>query len=231
MIQAPIIEIFSSLQGEGPYSGDKHIFVRFKNCNIHCTYCDELKTESTDMTVEEVVAEIKRLESIEGSHRAVSWTGGEPLLYPKFLQDAMVRVNELGLKNYLETSGILTGPLDEVIPQTDIVAMDIKPPSVTGEKAFWSEHEEFLKTAIQKDVFVKMVLSSEVDLEEFDRGVDIIKKIRPETLLVLQPMSTEEHPQSDEETLNFLEQLDRRALEKIPNVEIRERLHKKLGIR
>lgn len=235
MMEVPIVEIFSSLQGEGPYSGDKHVFVRFKNCNIHCTYCDELKTESTDMTVDEVVDEIKRLESLEGPHQAVSWTGGEPLLYSKFLKEAMQEIHQNGdcpfFKNYLETSGILPKSLKEVIDETDIVAMDMKLPSVTGEKSFWREHEDFLKESIKKDVFVKMVLSSETDMEEFDLGVDIIQKISPETLLVLQPLSTDESPQGTQETLEFLEQLKQRALGKIPHVQIKERLHKILGIR
>lgn len=38
---ADIIEIFSSIQGEGIFLGAKQIFVRFKRCNLTCSYCDE----------------------------------------------------------------------------------------------------------------------------------------------------------------------------------------------
>ena len=50
--QAEISEIFSSLQGEGPYLGVKQVFVRFGRCNMHCTYCDELdKMKQENFTV------------------------------------------------------------------------------------------------------------------------------------------------------------------------------------
>ncbi len=227
----PIVEIFSSLQGEGPYVGDKHIFVRVKNCNIHCSFCDELKTEYRDLTVDEVLNEIMVLEGSDGPHAAVSWTGGEPLLYPLFLRKAMAEARRRGYKNYLETSGILPKPLREVLEFSDVIAMDFKLPSVTGEKVFWKEHEEFLSLSKGKDVFVKMILSEKTDLGEFDEGVRIIRKVRPGTLLVLQPLSTEEHPVGSPENLAFLERLKARAEKDIESVRIILRLHKLLTIR
>ena len=112
-----------------------------------------------------------------------------------------------------------------------MIAMDFKLPSVTGEQAFWKEHEEFLKLSQTKDVFIKMVLSEKTNLEEFDEGVRIIKKIRPETLLILQPVSTEENPTGSHETIRLLEVLQARALQQIANVKIIMRLHKLLNIR
>ena len=37
---AKIREIFTSIQGEGPYMGEKHAFVRFCRCNLNCEFCD-----------------------------------------------------------------------------------------------------------------------------------------------------------------------------------------------
>jgi organic radical activating enzyme len=38
--RAKIKEIFTSIQGEGPYIGVKQLFVRFCGCNLMCEYCD-----------------------------------------------------------------------------------------------------------------------------------------------------------------------------------------------
>jgi len=37
---APIVEIFSSIQGEGLLVGERQVFLRFAGCNLCCAYCD-----------------------------------------------------------------------------------------------------------------------------------------------------------------------------------------------
>src|SRR3989338_4150854 len=89
--ETEISEIFSSLQGEGPYLGVKQIFVRFGRCNMHCVYCDELeKMKEERFTVyssESLLREIETLETEKGEHHSVSLTGGEPLFYAAFLRE------------------------------------------------------------------------------------------------------------------------------------------------
>ena len=33
-------ELFTSIQGEGPFIGYKQLFIRFCGCNLTCSYCD-----------------------------------------------------------------------------------------------------------------------------------------------------------------------------------------------
>lgn len=191
--QTEISEIFSSLQGEGPYLGVKQIFVRFGRCNMHCGYCDELEKMQAErfdvMGLEEILSEIDNFEREKGSHHSISLTGGEPLFYGRFLKNFMPRLKEKGMTTYLETNGTLPGELASVIKWTDIVAMDLKPASSTGDRHFKKEHEEFLKIAIQKDVFLKVVVTPATRLDEVRECIDLVKNVNPKLPFIFQPLS------------------------------------------
>ena len=81
---ARVLEVFSSIQGEGARLGERQIFVRFGGCNLLCGYCDEPK--SIPRSAGEVRGSDSLKEDIlrlcaQRPHTAVSWTGGEPLLF------------------------------------------------------------------------------------------------------------------------------------------------------
>jgi organic radical activating enzyme len=242
--EARISEIFSSLQGEGTHLGERHLFVRFEECHLHCEYCDELDKPARSMTLEEVMETVGQLEKDEGPHAFVSLTGGEPLLYQSFLKPLLNRLKALGFRNYLETNGILWQALEEVIERCDLVAMDLKPASVTKEKSFLREHRRFLEIASAKEVFIKMILSREIDVREFQELILLVQEVAPRTPVLLQPVSpprvvgglsrhleaeTEGH--EDAELMRLLGELQRVAARMIPDVRITPRLHRILKIR
>ena len=68
-----VCEIFYSLQGEGVQAGTPAVFLRFSGCNLDCAFCDTDFRHGTEMTEEEILAEV-------GSYPAplVVVTGGEP---------------------------------------------------------------------------------------------------------------------------------------------------------
>lgn len=69
-----INEIFYSLQGEGFYTGTPAVFVRLSGCNGACAFCDTDFTAFTEMTEQEVAAQVA---SYPCSHVVITG-GGHP---------------------------------------------------------------------------------------------------------------------------------------------------------
>lgn len=202
-----ISEIFSSIQGEGKYVGCRQLFIRLIGCNMDCPYCDtnnlahdktvpcllekaagwqgDLKLDNP-VNMEDILPYIKyRLQS---PHHSVSVTGGEPLLFTDFIRALAKEIQPFNVPLFLETNGTLPKQLEKVIDVVDIISMDMKLPSDV-KKAHWQEHEQFLRLAAQKDVYVKIVVSAESAQADFIKALDIIKNVDENILLVLQPIT------------------------------------------
>jgi len=189
-MNAKILEIFRSIQGEGKYVGARQVFVRFFECNMHCVWCDtpasigDGKREYKELGLEDAVAQVNAL--YDNAH-SVSITGGEPLLQSDFVKVFSHALHREGKKIYLDTNGTLPVALAQIIKDIDIIAMDIKLPSSTKQKAFWAQHKEFLKIASRKEVFVKAVISLDTKSEEVLKAATLVAAVDPEILFILQP--------------------------------------------
>jgi len=230
--QADVTEVFSSIQGEGIFIGAKQIFVRFRQCNLNCVFCDEPRGLKPKMyTPLKLLAEVKRLDKIKGPHHSVSITGGEPLLYAEFLSTFLRLLKEANFKTYLETNGILVKELAKIIDFVDIVAMDFKLPSSTGEGAYWDKHLKFLNIAVQKKVFVKAVVTPNTVREDVEKAVAILKNVNKNVPFIIQPaMPVKEGDRtiSQESLLEFLEIAARNELE---NTRAIPQIHKILNLK
>lgn len=190
LLQSRVSEIFSSLQGEGLYLGIKQIFVRFAGCNLKCAYCDEANKPGGVLTSpDDLIARIEQIEKESGSHHSVSLTGGEPLLEADYLKQLLPGLKERNFKVYLETNGTLAQELQKIIDECDIIAMDMKLPSALEGKDFFSAHQVFLEVAARKEVFVKVVVTSQTNKEEIQKCVEIIQKIDKRIPLIFQPVT------------------------------------------
>lgn len=189
-MNARILEIFHSIQGEGKYVGAPQVFVRFFECNMHCVWCDtphsigDTTRHYQEYPLEKVAGEICKL---WGKSHSVSLTGGEPLLQADFINSLAPVLKKNRMPVYLETNGILPKELRQTIDGVDIIAMDIKLPSSTGCRDYWKEHEEFLKIARAKDLFVKIVICDQTSKEDVGRAADLVKRLAPEVPFILQP--------------------------------------------
>lgn len=180
---AKIKEIFTSLQGEGPYVGELHDFVRFCYCNLNCLYCDtDFNPENAkEYSIEELFSVL-----IESSAQVISFTGGEPLIETPFLIEFLKKYKKkLNKKIYLETNATLFDKLADIIDYIDIISADIKLKSATGEDTPWDSHDKFLKAAIKKETFLKVVFDNSITDDEIEKSAALAKKYN--LLIVLQP--------------------------------------------
>ena len=238
-----LIEIFSSVQGEGKYVGCRQIFVRSADCNLNCAYCDtnfkradfcNVETFAGSMTFEKIknpvdaaqVAEIIKNFSSQVPTHSVSFTGGEPLLNWKFIREVAEKIKPSELKIFLETNGTLADELSQIINFVDIISADIKLPSVAGNN--FDKHAEFLKIAAQKDLYAKIVISAETTLEEFDAAINLLEKISPQILLILQPVTPVKNIKAI--PARRILELQARALCKLKSVRVIPQTHRLLNI-
>jgi organic radical activating enzyme len=224
--EAHIFEIFSSIQGEGLYLGERQIFIRFLMCNLACAYCDSVdslvpqktfKVEETPgkrdfklynnpVTIDQLNTFIQHFNKQPNLHHSVSITGGEPLLQVDFLKNFIPKIKENKIKIYFETNGTMPDRLSEIIDLVDIIAMDIKLASITGASDRLQEHKKCLETAKDKDVFVKIVFGKQSMPIEIENAAKMIAGVNKEIPLVLQPVTPIreiKHGPSAEQILSF----------------------------
>ena len=203
-----IVELFSSIQGEGLLVGLRQAFLRFHGCNLACSYCDtrhgehpgtalleatpgrrDFIPEPNPVALEKVVDTLNLwLRGWPGIHHSISITGGEPLINVEVLREWLPELQRL-LPIYLETNGILYHVLEELIPNIDFISMDIKLPSSSGCTDLWEKHREFLQVASQKTVFIKMVICDATEDWEVTRASELIADIDPAISCILQPVT------------------------------------------
>ncbi len=219
--KAKIKEIFTSIQGEGPYIGYKQLFVRFCNCNLACAYCDtDYKiSKSKDYSVDELIEIVNK----NTDCHSVSLTGGEPLLNTGFLKDFLPKCP---LPVYLETNATLAGEVKEVIDYIDYIAADIKLPSCAKNTALWSEHDSFLKAVSHKDLFAKIVFDSNITDEEIDKSCKLGAKYGIE--LILQPKMNGNNIGFSDEVIEVI--LDK-FLSKYKKVRVIPQVHKFINVK
>ena len=86
----PIVEIFTSIQGEGSNLGRPANFIRFAGCNLNCEWCDtEWKKANEHLDIEGILARL------DPKVELVVLTGGEPTLQENLLEliDALIEAN------------------------------------------------------------------------------------------------------------------------------------------
>lgn len=158
MTSLNVVEIFHSIEGEGIRTGMPVTFIRLAGCNLRCSYCDtkyaQNVTDGQLMSVDDIVHKVR--------FKAVTITGGEPLLHKEGVIQLIDKLNKTGHYINIETNGSI-----DIMPFVFAVragrgffTVDYKCPSSEMEPAMCESNFE---TMDENDV-LKFVVSNDNDI-------------------------------------------------------------------
>jgi organic radical activating enzyme len=255
---ANLVEIFSSIQGEGPYAGLSTLFIRFGGCDLRCAWCDsphtwrpaqsarletargsgEFTLRENPLSIADVVAAAEALGAER--HRQVSLTGGEPLLQPVAIGVVAKALRARGAQILLETHGLHADALAGVAEHIDVVSMDWKlasdvrregAPTHAPREDFHDAHERFLAVAKRAPhTVVKLVITNASQDAEIEAALARVARTHPQACVVLQPVTPMGSVAERVPSARMLA-LGRLAEERVRDVRVLPQLHPVMGVR
>lgn len=181
-----LFEIFTSVEGEGILYGTKTLFVRLAGCPFTCFYCDTKDSLPLDSGTEYTIEEANQLvdSNLKNQTYKVNFTGGDPLIQHEAVALLAKHIQDKKIPTYLESSCFDIDRFNHVLPFIDIVKIEFK----TKDSDFVdSKHYEKLITHTmkclessvhaKKTTYIKIVVSSKTQLNEFEELVNQIFNI------------------------------------------------------
>lgn len=147
----PVIELFTSIQGEGKYAGFPSHFIRVSGCNLRCVFKDSVcdtpyssfsPEKSLWKDMDELVKAFKEQQEKYPKVKHLVITGGEPLLYKKDLEEFLSRVYDDEMIVTIETNGTLPilNPLG-MHYRVDLYSVSPKLSTSVGEPGMKGQYE------------------------------------------------------------------------------------------
>lgn len=120
------IESFATMEGDGI-----RMAVFMSGCPLRCAYCHNPDTwdisNGTLYKVDDLVKKADRYLAYYKNGGGVTFTGGEPLMQPEYLANALKAFKNRGYHTALDTSGaIIPKNIDDIIEYADLFIVDLK---------------------------------------------------------------------------------------------------------
>jgi pyruvate formate lyase activating enzyme len=124
----------NTYESTGTVDGPGIRFIVFmQGCPLRCLYCHNPETWGFDggdeKTAGEVFEEIKKYKNfMNASGGGVTFSGGEPMSRPKFLEALLMLCKEEGIHTVVDTSGftLITETVKRIVEMTDLFLLDVK---------------------------------------------------------------------------------------------------------
>lgn len=105
--------------------------VFLQGCRLRCRYCHNPDTWSLqggeETTPEALVKKLRRFKPyFARSGGGVTFSGGEPLMQPKFLAETLRLCRKAGIHTCIDTAGAGLGEYADILRHTDLVLYDVK---------------------------------------------------------------------------------------------------------
>ncbi len=187
----------NSIETMGLVDGPGIRFVVFmQGCELRCIYCHNPETWNKNLKVIKItpsnlVKKILRFKNYFGEDGGVTFSGGEPLLQPKFLIECLKLCKQNNIHTAVDTAGVGFGDYEEILKYTDLVILDIKATdeynykNITGKSM--EQFNKFL-SAVQKNnnkVWLRQVIvpnindtiENVINLKNYAKNIKNVEKI------------------------------------------------------
>ncbi len=162
MAEYHVVEIFESINGEGMRAGELSVFVRMRDCNLHCSYCDTAWACRKDAPSEVMSEEEICRRVLDSGIKNVTLTGGEPLLQKDIGILLQRLASERTLRVEIETNGSIDVAPFRGMQNPPVFTLDYKLPGSGMEDRMCLDNFRFV--AAQDTV--KFVVSDDRDLTQ-----------------------------------------------------------------
>ena len=187
-----VLEIFQSKQGEGIWTGQSSVFVRFFGCPLRCRFCDTVYARSNDsddelganLTPDEIAGRVLLLDLPH-----VVLTGGEPMITPEIIELTKL-LKEFDYRITIETSGIIFQPvicdLMSISPKLrNTVPLGRDLDSTQEHERERSKPEIVQQLMLRYNYQLKFVVDTENDLYDVEEYLSGLHGVVPSRVLLM----------------------------------------------
>lgn len=159
-----VMEIFTSFQCEGVFTGMPAVFLRLGGCNLNCEWCDTEYKKGKEISIEEIKDKILE-EILKNDVNLLVITGGEPFLQKDEIEKLLLVLPKT-LTIQFETNGTKDILISDEISNNVFYVISPK----INKKSIFEKYEK------HDNAFFKFVISSENDIDEISKIIKNYKK-------------------------------------------------------